>query len=42
MTMTQPTGDLFTDVAVFLVATAIALAGVWIDGARRIRRGKWD
>lgn len=42
MTITQPTGELFTDIAIFAAFTAVALAGVWIDGARRIKRGRWD
>lgn len=42
MTATTPTGSLFVDVLIFLAVTAIALTGVWVDGARRIKRGRWN
>jgi hypothetical protein len=42
MTITTPTGELLTDLALFVVFTVVVFAGVAIDSARRVRRGKWD
>ena len=39
--MTATTGQVLTDVLIFLAFFGVSLAGVWIDATRRVRRGKW-
>jgi hypothetical protein len=41
MTATQPTGNLWTDIAIFGVFFLLAFLGVAFDSARRVKRGRW-
>lgn len=40
MTATTPTGQLWIDLAIFAAWFVFAVAVIWIDSAREIRRGR--